>query len=137
MTNVLTLELKPENLLKREDNRITFTEEDSRWVHYPYNNPSVVTGQIAIIKVHRTLVNNNSSIDILYLDALKKMRLNVKNLRPMKTLIFRFTGDNIDPLGMIKLVLTMGESWQNVWSWTACWASTQLLGVLLLRNYEQ
>ena len=137
MTNVLTLELKPENLLKREDNRITFTEEDSRWVHYPYNNPSVVTGQIAIIKVHRTLVNNNSSIDILYLDALKKMRLNVKNLRPMKTLIFRFTGDNIDPLGMIKLVLTMGESWQNVWSWTACWSSTQLLGVLLLRNYEQ
>ena len=61
------------------------------------------------MKVHRTLVDNGSLVDILYLNALKKMGSDEKYLRPIKTMFFGFTSDSIDPLGTIELALIMGD----------------------------
>ena len=77
MTNVHHLEERPMKNFCRENEPITFTEEDARKVHYPHNDPLVVTVQIGNMLVHRTLIDNGSSMDILYLSALEKMGLGV------------------------------------------------------------
>ena len=43
MTNIMTLDQKPAKHLKREYEPITFIEDDSRRVHYPHNDPLVIT----------------------------------------------------------------------------------------------
>ena len=71
LTNVLSLDQRPTKVFKRENEPITFTEEDSQRVHFPYNDPLVITVQIANMKVHRTLINTRSLVDIFYYHVLK------------------------------------------------------------------
>ena len=60
------------------------------------------------MNVHRTLVENGSSVDILYLGAYKQMRLRLHKLTPTPTPLYGFTGDNLIPVGSIKLAMTVG-----------------------------
>ena len=55
------------------------------------------------------MVDNGSSVDILYRSALEKMGLGIRNLKPCNTSMYGFTGDSIQPIGAIELALTMGE----------------------------
>ena len=88
---------------------IVFTEADARWVHHPHSDALVATTQIANNNVHRMLVENGSAIDIIYLDAYKRMRLNKGDPSLTITLLYGFIGDRRIPKGMIKLVVTVGE----------------------------
>uniref|UniRef100_A0A803QDK1 Uncharacterized protein n=1 Tax=Cannabis sativa TaxID=3483 RepID=A0A803QDK1_CANSA len=96
-----------------EGNTITFMEEDVWGVHFPHNDPLVIMIQIANTRVHQTLVDNGSSVDILYLATLKKMGPSLKDLKPCATPIYGFIRDSIQPLGTIELALTVGESPQT------------------------
>ena len=69
LTNVQHLEEKLSNSSKKESEEIAFTNADGRWVHHPHNDPLVITSTIRNMNVHRTLVDNRSSVDILYLGA--------------------------------------------------------------------
>ena len=60
-------------------------------------------------KVHRILVDNRSSVDILYYQAFQRMSLKNSDLRPSPSLIYSFTGDSVIPLGVITLPMTVGE----------------------------
>ncbi|XP_062114333.1 uncharacterized protein LOC133825397 [Humulus lupulus] len=84
--------------------RSTYAKE-----YFAYNNPLVLTIHIANMKVHQVLVDNGSSVDILYCLSLGKMGLGIRNLRPCHTSLYGFTEDSIQPLGTIDLALTMGE----------------------------
>ena len=106
---VLSLEQRPPKSFKGENDSITFTEEDARGVHLPHNDPLVLTVQLANMRVHRVLVDNGSSVDILYRPVLEKMGLNLRHLKPCNTSLYGFTGDSIQPLGAIELAFTMGE----------------------------
>ena len=44
---------------------ITFTEEDTCTVHHPHGDALVVTAVVENINVHRLLVDNESSVNIL------------------------------------------------------------------------
>ena len=59
--------------------------------------------------VHRILVDNESSIDILYYQAFQKMGLKNSDLRPSPNLIYDFTEDSVTPMGVVILPRTMGE----------------------------
>ena len=59
--------------------------------------------------VHRILVDNGSSIDILYYQTFQKMGLKNSDLRPSPNPIYGFTGDSITPMGVITLPMTVGE----------------------------
>lgn len=43
LTNALNLNQRPPKSFRRENEPITITEDDALKVHYPYNNPLVVT----------------------------------------------------------------------------------------------
>ena len=59
--------------------------------------------------VYRILIDNGSSVDILYYQAFKRMGLKDSNLRPSPNPVYGFTGDSVVPVGVITLPLTVGE----------------------------
>ena len=88
---------------------ITFSERDAHHVCHPYCDALVIKAMIANNNVHKMLVDNRSSIDILYFQAFERMRLKVSNLKPSPNPVYGFTGDSIISLGVISLLMTLGE----------------------------
>ena len=55
------------------------------------------------------LVDNGSDVDIIYLDAYKRMGLTESELSPMTLPLYEFTRDHVIPKRTIKLIVTVGE----------------------------
>ena len=53
----------------REGPIIKFLEEDARRLHHPHDDALVVSIQVGDYNMHRVLVDNDSSADILYYPA--------------------------------------------------------------------
>ena len=108
LTNMHHLEEKPSKSFKKEIEDITFTNADGQWVHHPHNDPLFITTTIGNMNVPQTLVNNGSSVDILYLGAYEQMGLGLHQLTPTPTPLYGFPGDSLTPVGSIKLAITVG-----------------------------
>ena len=54
---------------QRENDGITFRDSDAHLVHHPHRDVLVITAMMANNKVHRILVDNMSTVDILYYQA--------------------------------------------------------------------
>lgn len=92
-----------------ESQSITFTEEDVAHVQFLHNDPLVIIFQIANRRVHRALVNNGSSINILYKTTLEKIGIIVRDLRACATTLYGFGGEGTMSMGAIDLAVTLGE----------------------------
>ena len=88
---------------------ITFSEKDRRHVCHPHYDALVIKAMIANNNVHRILVNNKSSVDILYFQAFERIGLKVSDLKPSPNQVYGFAGDLVFPLGVISLSMTLGE----------------------------
>ena len=88
---------------------ITFSEKDALHVCHPHCDALVIKAMIANNNVHRILVDNGSSVDILYFQAFERMRLNVSYLKPSPNPVYGLTGDSVNLLGVISLPMTLGE----------------------------
>ena len=53
-------------IARRESPIIGFSKEDARRLHHPYDDALVVGIRVGDYNVHRMLVDNGSSADILY-----------------------------------------------------------------------
>ena len=56
-------------IARRESPIIGFSEEDARRLHHPYDDALVISIRIEDYNMHRVLVDNGSSADILYYPA--------------------------------------------------------------------
>ena len=52
-----------------DEQAITFMDEDAERIHHPHDNVIVITLLIADYTTRRVLVDNGSSVDILYYPA--------------------------------------------------------------------
>ena len=59
--------------------------------------------------VHRILIHNESSVDILYHQDFQKMGLKVSDLKPSLNPVYRFTWDPVTPMGVISLPMVVGD----------------------------
>lgn len=82
LTNIYNLSERPPKLFRGEAADITFTEDDARHVHHPHNDALVIKALIGGFNVHRVLVDNGSSVNILAYDTYQKMGLLNKELAP-------------------------------------------------------
>ena len=81
--------------LKLED--IFFTKVDANRVHHPHEDALVVTAKIANNIVHRILVDNGSTINVLYWHTYQKIGLTRTNLSPTTSPLYGFTRDYVVP----------------------------------------
>ena len=102
-------EIQAVSKLSRLDNTITFSDSDLEGCQHPYDDPLVVRAIVANTTVHRVLIDNGSSADIIFASAFDKMGIGRENLDLVNTHLRGFSGEKVLPLGLIQLVLTLGE----------------------------
>ncbi|KAL2498259.1 Uncharacterized protein Adt_23809 [Abeliophyllum distichum] len=87
---------------------ISFTEEDMKGVHYPHCDALVVRAVVARNGLGRMLVDNGSSVNVIFTSTYEQMNIDVP-LEPSTEPLYGFTGDCVTPKGIIRLAVTMGE----------------------------
>ena len=95
--------------LPRLDMSITFSESDLEGCQHPHDDPLVVRAVVANKTVHRVLIDNGSSDDIIFASAFDKMGIGREKLELVNTHLRGFSGEKVLPLGSIHLVLTLGD----------------------------
>ena len=95
--------------LPRLDMSITFSDSDLEGCQHPHEDPLVIRALVANKTVHRVLVDNGSSADIIFASAFDKMGIGRERLEPVSTHLRGFSGEKVLPLGSIQLVLTLGD----------------------------
>ena len=102
-------EIQAVSKLPRLDTSITFSDSDLEGCQHPHDDPLVVRAIVANKTVHRVLVDNGSSTDIIFTSAFDKIGIGREKLKPVNTHLRGFSGEKVLPLGSIQLVLTLGE----------------------------
>ena len=92
--------------LPRLDTSITFSDSDLEGCQHPHDDPLVIRAVVANKTVHRVLVDNKSSADIIFASAFDKMGIGREKMEPVSTHLRGFSGEKVLPLGSIQLVLT-------------------------------
>ena len=105
--NIFVVQRTPKNI-RLDDQIIFFSEEDTRRTHQPHDDALVITMNIAYFTTRRVMIDNGSSVDILYLLAYQQMKLDKEKLRPMGAPLVGFTGDKVCPVGIVTLPITIG-----------------------------
>ena len=100
---------RPTKQVWRELEDIVFTKAGARWVHHPHVDAMVIIARIANNNAHRLMVNDGSVVDILYLNAYKRMSLAESDLNPTTSPLYGFTGDHVIPKGTAKLTVMVGK----------------------------
>ena len=98
----------------RESPIIGFSEDDARRLYHSHDGALVVSLRVGDYNVHRMLVDNGSSADILYYPAFQQMGINRARLTPTYTPLVGFGGTTILPLGAITLSVTVGDYPQQI-----------------------
>ena len=101
-------------IARREGPIIGFSEEDARRLHHPHDDALVVSIRAGDYNMHRVLVNNGSSANILYYSAFQQMRIDKERLISTNSPLVGFRGSRVFPLGAITLSMTVGDYSQQI-----------------------
>ena len=103
------MEVQAVSKLPRLDTAITFSYSDLKGCQHPHIDPLVIKEVVANKTIHRVLVDNGSSADIIFASAFDKMGIGREKLEPASTHLRGFSGEKVLPLGSIQLVLALGD----------------------------
>ena len=104
-----TLEVQAVSKSPRLDTTITFSDSDMEGFQYPHDDPLVIRAIVANQTVHRVLIDNGSSADIIFTSAFDKMSIGREKLELVSSHLLGFLGEKVPPLGSTQLVLTLGN----------------------------
>ncbi|KAL2230454.1 UNVERIFIED_CONTAM: hypothetical protein Sindi_1639800 [Sesamum indicum] len=92
-----------------QDLDITFGAQDLKEKIGDDNDPMVIKMDIANFTVHKVLVDNGSSADMILKEVLIKMGLDNADLSPVKAPLVGFEGSEVDSLGTIELPISISD----------------------------
>ena len=72
------------------------------------DEPLVIMLRVEEFNIHRVLIDNRSSVDIIYLPMFQQIRLDKKRIKPFASPLVSFTGDRIVPRGIVTLTVITG-----------------------------
>ena len=104
-----TLEIQAVSKLPRLDTTITFSDSDMEGCQHPHDDTLVIRAIVANKTIHRVLVDNGSSADIIFASAFDKMVIGRGKVEPVNAYLCGFSRERVLPLGSIELVLTLGD----------------------------
>ncbi|XP_075654059.1 uncharacterized protein LOC142624377 [Castanea sativa] len=101
--------------MARHDNpSIRFSEEDARRLHHPHNDTLIISIRAGDYNMHRVLVDNRSSADIIYYPAFQQMGIGRERLIPINAPLVGFGGTRAYSLGVVTLPVTVGDYPQQI-----------------------
>jgi len=86
-----------------------FTDEDFQEIDPDHDDPMVITVEIAEYAVMKTLVDQGSSVDILFWDTFKRLHLREEDIVPFREQIIGFSGERVNTKGYVDLMTTFGR----------------------------
>ena len=86
--------------LPRLDTTITFSNFDMEGRQHPHDDPLVIRAVVANKTVHRVLIDNGSSADIIFASAFDKMGIGREKLELVNAYLLGFSGEKVLPLGL-------------------------------------
>ena len=104
-----TLEIQAIFKLPWLDTTITFSDSDLEGYQHPHDDPLVIRAIVANKTIHRVLVDNGISANIIFTSAFDKIAIRREKLEPINAHLRGFFGERVLPLGLIQLVLTLGD----------------------------
>ena len=102
-------EEQPTKNTQQELENILFTKADVGWAHRPHIDALVITIRVANNNVHKLLVNDGSTVDIIYLNAYKRMGLTDSEVSPTTSLLYGFMRNHVISRDTIKLAMIVKE----------------------------
>ncbi|KAK3041143.1 hypothetical protein RJ639_027595 [Escallonia herrerae] len=87
---------------------ITFSDDDSKGIKIPHDDPLVITIKAGNFDVKRVLIDNESSTEILFHDAFEKMNIPTDRLQKMDTPLYGFSNHPVAAEGIIALPVAIG-----------------------------
>ena len=91
------------------DTAITFSYSDFEGCQHPNDDPLVIMAVVANKTIHRVLIDNGSLADIIFASDFDRMGIGREKLEPVSTHLRGFSGEKVQPLGSIHLILTLGD----------------------------
>ena len=91
------------------DTTITFLDSEMEGYQHPHDDPLVIRAIVANKTVHRVLIDNGSSANIILASAFDKMRIGREKLELVSAHLLGFLGKKVLPLESTQLVLTLGN----------------------------
>jgi hypothetical protein len=101
---------RPSKVARTELVVLSFSEKDARGVVMPHDDALVVTLTVANHGIHRILVDNGSSANILYWPAFQQMGIDRERIKPFGSPLVGFDGEVVYPIGIISLLVTAGTT---------------------------
>ena len=86
-----TLEIQVVSKLPWFDTTITFSDSDMEGCQHPRDDPLVIRVIVANKTIHRVLVDNGSSVDIIFTSAFDKMGIKREQLVPVNAHLWGFS----------------------------------------------
>ena len=75
----------------------------------PHDDPLMIMLMIEGFNTMRVLVDNESSVDIIYLPTFQSLKVDPKKLRPFESPLISFNGDKVYLQGIVTLTFTAGS----------------------------
>ncbi|XP_068461572.1 uncharacterized protein [Phaseolus vulgaris] len=88
---------------------ITFSDDNFKGVDYGQDNPMVISVDVDRFTIRKTLVDQGSSVDILYWKTFKAMRTLEAEMVPYDDHAVSFYGERVGTKGYIELYTTFGQ----------------------------
>ncbi|KAL2479481.1 Uncharacterized protein Adt_32447 [Abeliophyllum distichum] len=87
--------------------KFSFFEEDASHVLQPHSDALVITMPVSGIDIHRTLVDDGSSVNVLYLRTFEQMEIDARHVKPFPNPLQGFIGEYVNLKGHIVLVVEL------------------------------
>ncbi|KAK3013207.1 hypothetical protein RJ639_010395 [Escallonia herrerae] len=88
---------------------ISFSKEDVGDTKMPHDDPLVVTLRVGNFDVKRILVDNGSSVEVLFYEAFQKINISSNRLHKIDTPLYGFSNHPVACEGIITLPITVGN----------------------------
>ncbi|XP_028080043.1 uncharacterized protein LOC114281690 [Camellia sinensis] len=107
-----------------EKDILTFSSKDLERIQVPYNDALVVTLRVKDFDIKRILIDQGSSVEIMYYDTFKQMKLEDKDLAHATSPLVGFNSQPKWPIGKTILPVKAGSVMKQVEFWVLKVSST-------------
>ncbi|GFY92772.1 GPI-anchored adhesin-like protein, putative [Actinidia rufa] len=111
MHEVLSVQSLPKKMKAAEAERecVTFFRADLERVQHPHSDPLVVQLRIGGYDVKRIFVDTGSSVEVMYYDLFKQLKIPQEQLKPARAPLVGFNAQVYWPLGTVSLKTRAGS----------------------------